>query len=95
MIRLKPDRAFAQVVGFEFTLVSLYRIRSGVERAVVRRRAKGRQQPPAKTEARDLIADALFGFRRRGLDVFSKFLERRSLLVAQRRKVLVDCLRRG
>lgn len=40
----------------------------------------------------DLVADALFSLRRRGLDGPSKFLKRNSLLVAQGFKVLVDGL---
>jgi hypothetical protein len=59
---------------------------------VVRGRAKGHEHPSAKTKGRDLVADAFFSLRRRGLDGPSKLLKRSSLLVAQGRKVLVDGL---
>ena len=89
---MKTDGALAGVVGLEFVLVSFHGMSAWVEGAVARPRAKGHKQPSAKTEGRELVADALFSLGRRGLDGPSKFLKRSSLVVAQGFEILVDGL---
>jgi hypothetical protein len=56
---------------------------------VIRDGTVGHKQLSVKTESRKLVADALFGSRRRGLDGPPKGFERGSLVIAQRCEVIV------
>lgn len=87
---MKADGALAGLVGLEFVFVGFHGGSAGVEGTVFRPRAKGHKQLSAKTEAWELVADALFSLGRRGLDGSSKLFERGSLLVAQECKVLIE-----
>jgi hypothetical protein len=59
---------------------------------VVRSGTVGHKQLSVKTESGELVADALFGFRRRCLDGFPKRFERGSFVIAHRCEVMVGCL---
>src|SRR5437867_11485256 len=92
LVRLKADCALAGVVVLERVPVGFHCGRTHeVEGAVVGGRPEGHKHP-VKTEGGKPVADALFSLWRRGPDGASKFLQRRSLVIAQCFKVLVDGL---
>ncbi len=59
---------------------------------MIRGRAKGHKQLSVEKESRKLVANALFAFRRCGLDGPPKCFERGSLVIAQRCEVIVGVL---
>lgn len=91
IVRLKADRAFAGLKTFELLLKRFHcRGIHGIERAVIRGRAKGNQWTSVQTKSSESVADALFGLRRRGPDGLSKFLERGPLIGAHAREILIN-----
>src|SRR5215475_3966760 len=92
-IRRKPDRTFAGLVRLEIMLVDGDRMSAREERAVVARRRKPHQHPSVETECRNLVADALLGFRCGGANCSTELLECDALVGIEPGQIAVDSLR--
>ena len=87
----KPDCALAGIVVLKFILHGLYD-GTGVEGAVVRSGTIGHKQLPVQAKSGQLVTDALFGLRRRGLDALPKRFERGSLIRTHGGEVSIGAL---
>ena len=91
----KSNRAFSEIISDKLVVVCPDGLGTGIKGAMVLRSAERDQQPRPKAVAWDIVADALFGGRRRGFDVSTKLLKRGSLRGAHACKVVINGLRLG